>query len=71
MTLNEFVELKGWDRPKAAEFFEISTGALHWYLLGARYPRPEIAARIRKKTKGAVTANDFLDEYEQKQTPRK
>lgn len=40
----------------------ISKEAVHYYLHGKRFPRPETLRRIAEATDGLVTANDFCQE---------
>lgn len=37
--------------------------AVHKYRHGERFPTPENLRRIHDATKGAVTANDFMDQH--------
>jgi len=43
-----------------AETIGVTRQALHRYRQGLRIPRPEVLAKIKAATDGAVTANDFM-----------
>lgn len=45
-----------------ADRIGVSRQALHRYRQGSRIPRPEVLAKIKKATAGAVTADDFMAE---------
>lgn len=45
-----------------AEAIGVSRQALWRYRLGERIPRPDVLTKIKRATKGAVTANDFVSE---------
>lgn len=59
MRLDDFLADLPKDRDFAAEI-GVSRQALHRYRRGERTPRPQILARIRDASAGAVTANDFM-----------
>jgi transcriptional regulator with XRE-family HTH domain len=61
--------LKDWlakNKMTDAEFARVSgigqRALVHKYRHGRQFPAPENLRRIRTATKGAVTANDFLDQ---------
>lgn len=60
MTLAEFLSSNGLSHSAFAERVGVSQVAVTRYALGHRVPRPEVLARIREATRGAVTANDFM-----------
>ena len=62
MTLTEFLSANGLSHSAFAEKIGVSQVAITRYTRGDRTPRPSVLARIRKETRGAVTADDFMAE---------
>jgi transcriptional regulator with XRE-family HTH domain len=61
MKLKRFLSQNGIDRTDFAKEIRVSLPALHRYLHGERFPRPEHLKAIILATKGAVLPQDFLD----------
>lgn len=62
MSLQEWLDKNDTDILKAAELFGVSIHAVKKWLRGDRAPRDKMKAKIAKLTKGAVTANDWVEE---------
>lgn len=62
MKLSTFLQERELSRRKFADMVGISKEAVHYYLHGKRFPRPETLRRIAEATDGLVTANDFCQE---------
>lgn len=63
MTLNDWLAAHGMSNAEFARFSGIGQRSLIMkYRRGRQTPAPENLVRIREATKGAVTANDFLDQ---------
>lgn len=60
MRLDDFLRQTPQSDVAFADAIGVSRQALHRYRRGERTPRPEVMARIREATSGAVTADDFL-----------
>jgi transcriptional regulator with XRE-family HTH domain len=64
MKLDSYLRERGLTSVQFAEMSGIaSKQAVHKYRHGLRFPTPENLRRIREATKGAVTADDFVDQH--------
>jgi len=61
MKLEKFLNRNKIDRSDFARTISVSQPALHRYLTGERFPRPEHLKSIISATKGEVMPHDFLD----------
>lgn len=59
MTLEKWMKKKNLTDLEMANLIECSRSAVTMYRLGQRIPRPVLAKKIAKITKGQVTPNDF------------
>lgn len=60
MQLKDYLELEGQTSSEFAAKVEVTKYAVRKWLRGERTPRPSTMIKIRKATKGAVTAEDWL-----------
>lgn len=60
MKLREWMDKTDIDIYEAARAFNVSIYAVRKWLRGERTPRPNLQARIKKVTKGAVTGDDWV-----------
>jgi len=60
MTLADYLKHRGLTQVEFARLVGVSKSAITLYLNGDRVPRPAVAERIIKITKGRVTANDLM-----------
>ena len=61
MKLKDYMDLKKIAIEDAAAAIGVATSSFYRYVDGRRFPRPDRLKRITEWSKGAVTANDFLD----------
>jgi 3,4-dihydroxy 2-butanone 4-phosphate synthase/GTP cyclohydrolase II len=62
MKLAEYIEARGVKRIDFAKAIGVTPGYITSLCNGACWPSREIVQRIKKVTRGAVTANDFMSE---------
>ncbi len=60
MKLHDYLKDCGISDAEFGSLVEASEDAVRKWKYGQRMPRPQVLARIREVTNGAVTANDFL-----------
>jgi transcriptional regulator with XRE-family HTH domain len=60
MTLGDWLAQQRMSRRTFAARIGCDQSTVTKYVLGGRVPRPAIIERIRRETKGAVTANDLV-----------
>jgi hypothetical protein len=61
MKLLEWMTKTDTDILEAAEIFGVSPHAIKKWLRGERLPRDEMKRKIRKISKGMITADDWID----------
>lgn len=64
MNIKDFLKANGLTQKQLAEKAGCTAGAISHLCTGRRKPRPEIARRIVKATKGKVSLNDLYAEDE-------
>ncbi len=63
MKLSEYRKSAGLTLGQFAEIVGVSDMAIGRYERGERIPRPKIMAQIWRVTDGAVSPNDFLEDF--------
>lgn len=64
MQLDDFLKAKGFTSSRFGAACGIpSKQTIHNYRHGIRFPSPENLRRIREASRGAVTAEDFVDQH--------
>jgi DNA-binding transcriptional regulator YdaS (Cro superfamily) len=64
MKLSSFLAKKGIHKATFAGTVGVTYMAVHYWMRGARIPRPAHMRKIIKATRGAVQPNDFLSSRE-------
>ena len=59
-SLRDWMDKSNTDIIEAAKTFEVSVFAIKKWLKGERTPRPKMQAKIKRLTKGAVSADSWL-----------
>ena len=60
MQLSKFLDYHGMSQAEFGKLIGASQPSISRYIAGSRMPRPMQLIRIRKVTRGAVTADDFI-----------
>lgn len=68
MRLNQWFESNKTARSEFARALGVSRFTIWRYETGDRFPRPHYLARIAELTKGKVTAKDFVEQSQEKQS---
>jgi len=64
MQLKDYLELEQETAEQFAARVEVTKFAVRKWVRGERIPRPSTIVRIKKATKGAVTAEDWMNGYQ-------